>query len=63
MVRATGVEPACLAALDPKSSVSANFTTPATGLYYIINFINQETNISLLSMIRYNKIQRAIEKI
>ena len=29
MVRVTGVEPACLAALDPKSSASANFATPA----------------------------------
>ncbi len=28
-VRAIGVEPTCLAALDPKSSASANFATPA----------------------------------
>ena len=29
VVRVTGVEPARLAALDPKSSASANFATPA----------------------------------
>jgi hypothetical protein len=29
MVRVTGVEPACLSALDPKSSASANSATPA----------------------------------
>ena len=29
MVRVTGVEPARLAALDPKSSASANSATPA----------------------------------
>ena len=28
-VRAEGLEPTHLAALDPKSSVSTNFTTPA----------------------------------
>lgn len=28
-VRVTGVEPACLAAPDPKSGTSANFVTPA----------------------------------
>lgn len=28
-VRAEGLEPPCLAALDPKSSMSTNFTTPA----------------------------------
>ena len=28
-VRAEGLEPPCLAALDPKSSASANFATPA----------------------------------
>lgn len=30
MVRVEGLEPPCLAALDPKSSVSANSTIPAT---------------------------------
>lgn len=30
-VRAEGLEPPCLAALDPKSSASANFATPAKG--------------------------------
>ena len=29
MVQETGLEPACLAALDPKSSASANSATPA----------------------------------
>ncbi len=29
MVRVEGLEPPCLAALDPKSSASANFATPA----------------------------------
>jgi hypothetical protein len=29
LVRVTGVEPACLAASDPKSDTSANFATPA----------------------------------
>ena len=29
VVRAEGLEPPCLAALDPKSSASANFATPA----------------------------------
>lgn len=29
-VRVEGLEPPSLAALDPKSSVSTNFTTPAT---------------------------------
>jgi hypothetical protein len=28
-VRAEGLEPPCLAAPDPKSGMSANFTTPA----------------------------------
>ena len=32
-VRMTGVEPACLTALDPKSSASANFATSAIVLY------------------------------
>ena len=29
LVRVTGLEPAHLTALEPKSNVSANFTTPA----------------------------------
>ena len=32
-----GVEPTHLAALEPESSVYANFTTGATGAYYAIN--------------------------
>ena len=36
MVRATGLEPACLTTYEPKSYVSANSTTPAyaTGISY-----------------------------
>ena len=35
MVRATGLEPACLATYEPKSYVSANSTTPAYSIIYI----------------------------
>ena len=35
VVRVTGVEPARLAALDPKSSASANFATPAQKELYL----------------------------
>ena len=35
MVRVTGLEPARREAIDPKSIVSANFTTPAGKRYYI----------------------------
>src|ERR1043165_3754866 len=31
LVRAEGLEPPCLAAPDPKSGMSTNFTTPAAG--------------------------------
>ena len=31
-VRAEGLEPPCLAASDPKSDMSTNFTTPGFGL-------------------------------
>lgn len=45
MVRVTGVEPACLAALDPKSSASANFATPAVLFYYSNTYTkNQEVS-------------------
>ncbi len=36
LVPETGVEPARLAALDPKSSVSANFTTPARVWFLVV---------------------------
>ena len=32
VVRVEGLEPTHLAALDPKSSVSTNFTTPASSI-------------------------------
>ena len=38
MVRATGLEPACLTTYEPKSYVSANSTTPAYILLYHISF-------------------------
>ena len=46
-VRAEGLEPTHLAALDPKSSVSTNFTTPAN--FRTANIINsqfQQTKIN-----------------
>lgn len=40
MVRVTGLEPAYLTAPEPKSGVSANFTTPAyLRIYYIIKLL------------------------
>ena len=36
-VRVEGLEPPSLAALDPKSSVSTNFTTPALGTAKVTN--------------------------
>ncbi len=33
MVRKKGIEPSCLAALDPKSSASTNFATSAQPLH------------------------------
>ena len=41
MVRVKGLEPPCREALDPKSSVSTNFTTPALGTTNIIKFSNK----------------------
>jgi hypothetical protein len=39
VVRMEGLEPPCLAALDPKSSASTNFATSAMGLQkYLILF-------------------------
>lgn len=37
-----GVEPTCLAALDPKSSASANFATSAFGTAKIGEFFKNE---------------------
>ena len=42
IVRAEGLEPPCLAALDPKSSASANFATPAKGSAKV-NFFERNT--------------------
>ncbi len=39
MVRVKGVEPPRLAALDPKSSASANSATPA---YYYLKMVSHE---------------------
>ena len=39
LVRVTGLEPAHLAAQEPKSCVSANFTTPAYLLSKVVNII------------------------
>ena len=58
MVRVTGLEPAHLTALEPKSNVSANFTTPAykillsiltadSGQFYRCNDVAQtKSNVS-----------------
>ncbi len=47
-VRAEGLEPPCLAALDPKSSASANFATPAKmerkGIFFRENCKDECTN-------------------
>lgn len=51
-VRVEGLEPPSLAALDPKSSVSTNSTTPAffkTVRKYTLNFKNKEKYMCLLS--------------
>ena len=36
MVQVKGLEPICLAALDPKSSASANFATPAESMLFVL---------------------------
>ena len=51
MVRATGLEPARTAPLEPKSNVSANFTMPAfTRIVYLIIFRNASQNSRKLSI-------------
>jgi hypothetical protein len=44
-VRVEGLEPPCRKALDPKSSVSANFTTPAFWDGKGILFVYKPANI------------------
>ena len=51
-VRAEGLEPPSLAALDPKSSVSTNFTTPAFRAAKLCKNLNQPT--SFVSDKEYN---------
>ena len=49
LVRMEGVEPTCLAALDPKSSASASFATSATGRknrYFDFNNSIKKTKVS-----------------
>ena len=47
MVRVEGLEPPRREALDPKSSVSTNFTTPAF-------YLRVRKDISLCQFLRYN---------
>ena len=48
MVRATGLEPACLTTYEPKSYVSANSTTPAYS--YVPLFLHGEaTEVELIA--------------
>lgn len=46
LVRVEGLEPPSLAALDPKSSVSTNFTTPAKRVAKVSNFTNAPNSFS-----------------
>ena len=47
-VRAEGLEPPCLAALDPKSSASANFATPAKGSAKVYFFERNTKGVLLI---------------
>ena len=60
VVRAEGLEPPCLSALDPKSSVSTNFTTPAKNAETSRHFERSATlRISyLLSINRWYEISQ-----
>ena len=53
MVRVTGLEPAHLTALEPKSNVSANFTTPAY-LLYISDFLCCKSFVCIIVVIKSN---------
>jgi hypothetical protein len=44
IVRVEGLEPPCLAALDPKSSASTNFATPA---FFSKDFCNETISTSM----------------
>ena len=49
-VRMEGLEPPCLAALDPKSSASTNFATSAYFRHYLfVGFENRNANLELIS--------------
>ena len=51
MVRIEGLEPTCLAALDPKSSASANFAISAREIQKTLNFIREFRTLSFKEMI------------
>ncbi len=44
-----GLEPPCLAALDPKSSASTNFATSAFYFYYVLFLPNNHPFLGLQS--------------
>ena len=51
MVRIEGLEPTCLAALDPKSSASANFAISAQEIQKTLNFRREFRTLSFEEMI------------
>jgi hypothetical protein len=57
LVRVEGLEPTHLAALDPKSSVSTNFTTPAIFLQLTLQSTFKEGSAKINSFFNSNKIR------